>query len=181
MDIVRVNPIYDMTHVVKALNEKKITFEYYKTMVQKYSNLYDADFKAAIVRMKNELGVPSDMYLDKQWLTSQEANVLSAAIAAMNNARRNDTDGTFDADQWVTDNLPRIMTEQIPGQSGQDAALVQRMKGYTRRQILDFITMANEAGDQERLQKWEGLLRETDLLFSSPNFDQTKLPMWSLD
>jgi len=181
MDIVKVNPIYDMTDVVKALNNKKITFEYYKTMVQKYSNLYDDDFKAAIVRMKNELGVPSDMYLDKQWLTSQQANVLSAAIAAMNNARRADTDGSFNADQWVTDNLPRIMTEQIPGQSGQDAGLVQRMKGYTRRQVLDFIDKANEAGDQERLQKWEGLLRETDLLFSSPNFDQTKLPMWSLD
>ena len=31
------------------------------------------------------------------------------------------------------------MTQQIPGQSGQDAALVQRVKGYTRRQVLDFI------------------------------------------
>ena len=181
MDIVKVNPIYDMSHVVKALNEKKITFDYYKTMVQKYSNLYDDDFKAAIVRMKQELGVPSDMYLDKTWLNSQEANVLSAAISAMNTARREDTSGTFDADQWVTNNLPTIMTQQIPGQSGQDAALVQRMKGYTRRQILNFIDMANEAGDQERLQKWEGLLRDTDLLFQSPNFDQTKLPMWSLD
>ena len=85
---------------------KKITFDYYKTMVQKYSNLYDDDFKNAISRMKQELGVPSDMYLDKTWLNSQQANVLSAAISAMNTARRNDTDGTFDADQWVTDNLP---------------------------------------------------------------------------
>ena len=76
------------------------------------------------------------------------------------------------------------MTEQIPSQSGQDAALVQRMKGYTRRQVLDFIDKANEAGDQERLQKWENLLRETDKLFDpnlNPNFDQTKLPLWRLD
>ena len=49
------------------------------------------------------------MYLDKTWLNSQEANVLSAAISAMNTARRNDTTGQFDADQWVTDNLPTIM------------------------------------------------------------------------
>ena len=181
MDIVKVNPQYNMSDVVAALNNKKITFDYYKTIVQKYSNLYDDDFKAAISRMKQELGVPSDMYLDKTWLNSQEANVLSAAISAMNTARRNDTTGQFDADQWVTDNLPTIMTQQIPGQSGQDAALVQRVKGYTRRQVLDFIDKANEAGDQERLQHWENLLRETDLLFSSPNFDQTKLPMWSLD
>ena len=181
MDIVKVNPQYNMSDVVAALNNKKITFDYYKTIVQKYSNLYDDDFKAAISRMKQELGVPSDMYLDKTWLNSQEANVLSAAISAMNTARRNDTTGEFDADQWVTDNLPTMMTQQIPGQSGQDAALVQRVKGYTRRQVLDFIDKANEAGDQERLQHWENLLRETDLLFSSPNFDQTKLPMWSLD
>jgi len=184
MDIVKVNPQYNMSDVVEALNNKKITFDYYKTIVQKYSNLYDDDFKAAISRMKQELGVPSDMYLDKTWLNSQQANVLSAAISAMNTARRNDTSGTFDADQWVTDNLPRIMTEQIPSQSGQDAALVQRMKGYTRRQVLDFIDKANEAGDQERLQKWENLLRETDKLFDpnlNPNFDQTKLPLWSLD
>ena len=181
MDIVKVNPQYNMSDVVAALNNKKITFDYYKTIVQKYSNLYDDDFKAAISRMKQELGVPSDMYLDKTWLNSQEANVLSAAISAMNTARRNDTSGTFDADQWVTDNLPTMMQQQIPGQSGQDAALVQRVKGYTRRQVLDFIDKANEAGDQERLQHWENLLRETDLLFSSPNFDQTKLPMWSLD
>jgi len=181
MDIVKVNPQYDMSDVVTALNNKKITFDYYKTMVQKYSNLYDDDFKAAISRMKQELGVPSDMYLDKTWLNSQEANVLSAAISAMNTARRNDTTGQFDADQWVTDNLPTMMTQQIPGQSGQDAALVQRVKGYTRRQVLDFIDKANEAGDQERLQHWEKILRETDALFSSPNFDQTKLPMWSLD
>ena len=181
MDIVKVNPQYNMSDVVTALNNKKITFDYYKTIVQKYSNLYDDDFKAAISRMKQELGVPSDMYLDKTWLNSQEANVLSAAISAMNTARRNDTTGQFDADQWVTDNLPTMMTQQIPGQSGQDAALVQRVKGYTRRQVLDFIDKANEAGDQERLQHWENLLRDTDLLFSSPNFDQTKLPMWSLD
>ena len=181
MDIVKVNPQYDMSDVVTALNNKKITFDYYKTMVQKYSNLYDDDFKAAISRMKQELGVPSDMYLDKTWLNSQQANVLSAAISAMNTARRNDTTGQFDADQWVTDNLPTMMTQQIPGQSGQDAALVQRVKGYTRRQVLDFIDKANEAGDQERLQHWENILRDTDLLFQSPNFDQTKLPMWSLD
>ena len=181
MDIVKVNPQYNMSDVVAALNNKKITFDYYKTIVQKYSNLYDDDFKAAISRMKQELGVPSDMYLDKTWLNSQEANVLSAAISAMNKARREDTSGTFDADQWVTDNLPTMMTQQIPGQSGQDAALVQRVKGYTRRQVLDFIDKANEAGDQERLQHWENLLRDTDLLFQSPNFDQTKLPMWSLD
>lgn len=181
MDIVKVNPQYDMSDVVTALNNKKITFDYYKTMVQKYSNLYDDDFKAAISRMKQELGVPSDMYLDKTWLNSQEANVLSAAISAMNTARRNDTTGQFDADQWVTDNLPTMMQQQIPGQSGQDAALVQRVKGYTRRQVLDFIDKANEAGDQERLRHWENLLRDTDILFQSPNFDQTKLPMWSLD
>ena len=94
------------------------------------------------------------MYLDKTWLNSQETNVLSAAISAMNTARRNDTTYQFDADQWVTDNLPTIMTQQIPGQSGQDAALV-RVKGYTRTQVLDFITKANEAGDQERLLHWE--------------------------
>jgi len=181
MDIVKVNPQYNMSDVVAALNNKKITFDYYKTIVQKYSNLYDDDFKAAISRMKQELGVPSDMYLDKTWLNSQEANVLSAAISAMNTARRNDTTGQFDADQWVTDNLPTMMTQQIPGQSGQDAALVQRVKGYTRRQVLDFITKANEAGDQDRLLHWEKILRDTDALFSSPNFDQTKLPMWSLD
>ena len=52
MDIVKVNPQYDMSDVVvAALNNKKITFDYYKTMVQKYSNLYDDDFKAAISRM----------------------------------------------------------------------------------------------------------------------------------
>jgi len=181
MDIVKVNPQFNMSDVVTALNNKKITFDYYKTIVQKYSNLYDDDFKAAISRMKQELGVPSDMYLDKTWLNSQEANVLSAAISAMNTARRNDTTGQFDADQWVTDNLPTMMTQQIPGQSGQDAALVQRVKGYTRRQVLDFITKANEAGDQDRLLHWEKILRDTDALFSSPNFDQTKLPMWSLD
>ena len=145
------------------------------------TDLYDDNFKAAISRMKQELGVPSDMYLDKTWLKSQEANVLSAAISAMNTARRNDTGGTFNADQWVTDNLPTIMTQQIPGPSGQDAALVQKMKGYTRRQVDAFIDKARETGDNERLLYWEGLKTDTDTLFGSANFDQTKLPMWSLD
>ena len=181
MDIVKVNPQYNMSDVVTALNNKKITFDYYKTIVQKYGNLYDDDFKAAIKRMKEELGVPSDMYLDKTWLKSQEANVLSAAISAMNIARRNDTTGTFDADQWVTDNLPRVMTEVIPAQAGQDAALIQIMKGRTRRQVDEFIERARETGDTERLQYWEDLKARTDILFQTQGFDQSKLPQWSLD
>lgn len=131
--------------------------------------------------MKEELGVPSDMYLDKTWLKSQEANVLSAAISAMNIARRNDTTGTFDADQWVTDNLPRVMTEVIPAQAGQDAALIQIMKGRTRRQVDEFIERARETGDTERLQYWEDLKARTDILFQTQGFDQSKLPQWSLD
>lgn len=180
MDIVKVNPQYNMFDVVTALNDKKITFDYYKEIVQKYSNLYDDDFKDAIKRMKDELGVPSDMYLDKSWLRTQEANVLSAAIAAMNNARRNDTTGTFDADQWVTDNLPRIMTQQIPGQSGQDTSLVSRVKSMaiTRQQVLDFIEMAADAGDNERLLYYEKLLDDVDALFADPAFDQSRLPLW---
>ena len=54
-------------------------------------------------------------------------------------------------------------------------------EGLSASSSEEVIDKANEAGDQERLQHWENLLRETDLLFSSPNFDQTKLPMWSLD
>jgi len=181
MDLVRVTPQYDMSDVTKALNDKKITFDYYKTIVTKYSSLYDDNMKNAIKRMKEELGVPADMYLDKTWLKSQEANVLSAAITAMNNERRSDTTGTFDADKWVTDNLPRLITEQIPAAQGQDAALVTRMKGYTRRQVLMFIDSARDANDTANLQKWEGLLEDTDAMFNGANFDQTRLPLWSTD
>ena len=181
MDIVKVNPQYDMSDVVKALNKKKITFEYYKEIVQKYNNLYDEDFKNAIRRIKDEIGVPADMYLDKNWLKTQEANVLSASIAAMNIAKRNDTTGTFDADQWVTDNLPKIMTQQIPGQQGQDEALINRMKGYTRRQVELFIDAARRDGDDVALQKWEDLLERTDTLFQSQGFDKSKLNRWTLE
>ena len=179
MDMQRVNPQYDMGDVHRALLGKKITFDYYKTIVAKYNTIYDAEFKDAITRMKQELGVPADMYLDKTWLKSQEANVISAAITAMRTAKRNDTDGSFNADQWVTDNLPTLIQEQIPGQQGQDTALVTRMKGYTRRQVLQFIDAARRSNDTANLQKWEGLLEETDALFANPNFDQTRLPRWS--
>ena len=168
-----------MSDVVKALNDKKITFEYYKEIVKKYSNLYDEDFKAAIKRMKDELGVPADMYLDKTWLNSQQANVLSAGITALTEARRNDTSGTFDADKWVTDNMTRLITEQIPNVQGQNTALVTKMKRYTRRQVLMFIDAARRDNDNVGLQKWEDLLERTDTLFNDPTFDQTQLPLWS--
>ena len=179
MDMQRVNPQYDMGDVHRALLGKKITFDYYKTIVAKYNTIYDAEFKDAITRMKQELGVPADMYLDKTWLKSQEANVISAAITAMRTAKRNDVDGSFNADQWVTDNLPTLIKEQIPGQQGQDTALVTRMKGFTRRQVLQFIDAARRSNDTANLQKWESLLEETDALFANPNFDQTRLPRWS--
>ena len=179
MDITKVNPEKTMQDVHKSLVAKEITFEYYKELVGKYSALYDQDFKAAIKRMKEELGVPADMYLDKSWLISQEANVISAAIAALYKEKRADTDGTFNADKWVTDNLPRLIQEQVPGQQGQDAALVTRMKGYTRRQVIMFIDAARSSNDNENLQKWEDLLERTDTLFANPNFDQTRLPLWS--
>ena len=179
MDIVKVNPQYDMSDVVKALNDKKITFEYYKEIVKKYSILYDEDFKAAIKRMKDELGVPADMYLDKTWLNSQQANVLSAGITALTEARRNDTTGQFDADKWVTDNMTRLITEQIPNVQGQNTALVTKMKRYTRRQVLMFIDAARRDNDNVGLQKWEDLLERTDTLFNDPTFDQTQLPLWS--
>jgi hypothetical protein len=179
MDMQKVNPQYDMGDVHRALLGKKITFDYYKTIVAKYNTIYDAEFKDAITRMKQELGVPADMYLDKTWLKSQEANVISAAITAMRTAKRNDLDGSFNADKWVTDNLPTLIKEQVPGQQGQDTALVTRMKGYTRRQVLQFIDAARRSNDTANLQKWESLLEETDALFNNPNFDQTRLPRWS--
>ena len=129
--------------------------------------------------MKDELGVPADMYLDKTWLNSQQANVLSAGITALTEARRNDTTGTFDADKWVTDNMTRLITEQIPNVQGQNTALVTKMKRYTRRQVLMFIDAARRDNDNVGLQKWEDLLERTDTLFNDPTFDQTQLPLWS--
>ena len=178
MDIQKVNPQYDMGDVHRALVNKKITFDYYKTIVAKYNTIYDAEFKDAITRMKQELGVPADMYLDKSWLKSQEANVISAAISAMRRAKRLDLDGSFDADQWVTDNLPNLIKEQIPGQQGQDAALVNRMQGLKRSQVIDLINMARKSNDQVGLEKWEDLLERTDKLYNDPNFDQTRLGLW---
>ena len=178
MDMQRVNPQYDMGDVHRALLGKKITFDYYKTIVAKYNTIYDAEFKDAITRMKQELGVPADMYLDKSWLKSQEANVISAAISAMRRAKRLDLDGSFDADQWVTDNLPNLIKEQIPGQQGQDAALVNRMQGLKRSQVIDLINMARKSNDQVGLEKWEDLLERTDKLYNDPNFDQTRLGLW---
>ena len=178
MDIQKVNPQYDMGDVHRALVNKKITFDYYKTIVAKYNTIYDAEFKDAITRMKQELGVPADMYLDKSWLKSQEANVISAAISAMRRAKRLDLDGSFDADQWVTDNLPNLIKEQIPGQQGQDAALVNKMQGLKRSQVIDLINMARKSNDQVGLEKWEDLLERTDKLYNDPNFDQTRLGLW---
>ena len=65
--------------------------------------------------MKEELGVPADMYLDKTPAQKpKKFNIISSPIAQMREARRNDTTGTFDADKWVIDNLPNLIRTQIP-------------------------------------------------------------------
>lgn len=178
-DMQRVNPLYTMNDVTKALNDKKITFEYYKKVLSTYNTIYDAEFSDAIKRMKEELGVPADMYLDKTWLKSQEANIISSAIAQMREARRNDTTGTFDADKWVTDNLPNLIRTQIPGSSGDETATVTEASKYTRRSVVMMIqTLANDGTNPDRLQYFEDLLERVDQLMAQPGFDQTKLPGW---
>ena len=43
-DMQRVNPLYTMDNVNDALNNKKITFEYYKKILATYNTIYDASF-----------------------------------------------------------------------------------------------------------------------------------------
>ena len=178
-DMQRVNPLYTMNDVTKALNDKKITFDYYKKILATYNTIYDAEFSDAIKRMKEELGVPADMYLDKTWLKSQEANIISSAIAQMREARRNDTTGQFDADKWVTDNLPNLIRTQIPGSGGDETATVTEASKYTRRSVVKMIeTLASDGTNPERLEYFEDLLERVDQLMATPGFDQTKLPGW---
>ena len=95
----------------------------------------------------------------------------------MREARRNDTTGTFDADKWVTDNLPNLIRTQIPG-SGMVGVQSQKRR-YTRRSVVKMIqTLSSDGSNPERLEYFEDLLERVDQLMATPGFDQTKLPGW---
>ena len=184
-DFYSVNPKYTMANVIADVNAGKLTFDTYKEILKNYSNLYDEDFKAAIKRLKSALGVPADMYLDKSWLRSQEANIIAGAIEIMTEERRKDTDGTFNADEWVTKNLPELVKERVTQAQGttigNQAELVQRYQKYTKRTLKKFMEEANAEGNTERFKHWEKIYKDIEALMNTPGFDQSQLPGWFIE
>ena len=96
-----------------------------------------------------------------------------------------DTAGTFDADKWVTDNLPELIKERVTQASGatigNQQALVQRYQKYTKRSLKKFMEAANEEGNTERFKHWEKIYNEIEALMNTPGFDQSQLPGWFIE
>lgn len=195
MDMMRVNPFFTMADVNLALKEKRITFDYYKTLLGKYNALYDAEMTEAIKAAKIRVGVPGDTMLSASFLGTQEQRILSSVISGLTFAKEQDTDGTFNPMSWLDENLPNLVNQVHGGQAGAGATgnnqvaneekLITRSLqfGGKRKNLVKLIEkMSDPDGSDynpERADVLEGYLEEIDALFNSQGFNKQRMPNWN--
>ena len=195
MDMMRVNPFFTMADVNKALSEKRITFDYFKTLLDKYNTLYDAEMTEAIKAAKIRVGVTGDTMLSASFLGTQEQRILSSVISGLTFAKEQDTDGTFNPMAWLDENLPNLVNQVHGGQAGAGAngnnqvaneeKLITRSLqfGGKRKNLVKLIEkMSDPDGSDynpDRADVLEGYLEEIDMLFNSQGFNKQRMPNWN--
>ena len=102
------NPTKTTNDIIDAAKAGEITFATFKSLLEKYENIYDENIREAMRLIKGEVGAPADLYIDGTWAKSNKGNFVAEFMQEINTGKRNDQDGTFNAIQYFYDNKERL-------------------------------------------------------------------------
>lgn len=111
-DLVRREPQLNIADLNTALITKKLTKEDYLRFAKQYEGLLDPRMTEAFELIRTAVGVPKNIFADKEFLNSQAAKVMNSAKANILRLSGEDTLGTFDPVIWVRENIGDYIVQQ---------------------------------------------------------------------
>lgn len=104
-DLVRREPKFTIVDLNAALINRELTKEDYLRFAKQYEGLLDARMAEAFELIRVSVGVPKNIFADKEFLNSQAAKVMNSAKANILRLAGEDPEGAFDPVKWVRDNI----------------------------------------------------------------------------
>ena len=172
-DLVNPNPEYDLTDLVKARTDGDLSHKTFIELAEKYEAQYDDNFKAALDEVKAIVGIPQNAYADSSFLDSVANQIYTSIETQLLKARRQDTDGSFDPQVWVDDNLEDFYVKVTQDITDRIKVKAKKMSRRSAESIRD--KAANE-GDDALFNQMQDLIEQVDeLLQRDPELN---LPGW---
>ena len=172
-DLVNPNPEYDLTDLVKARTDGKLSHKTFIELAEKYEAQYDDNFKAALDEVKAIVGIPQNAYADSSFLDSVANQIYTSIETQLLKARRQDTTGEFDPQVWVDNNLEDFYTKVTQDVTDPIKVKAKKMSRRTAELIRD--KAANES-DDALFSEMQDLIEQVDeLLEIDPELN---LPGW---
>ena len=172
-DLVNPNPEYDLTDLVKARTDGDLSHKTFIELAEKYEAQYDDNFKAALDEVKAIVGIPQNAYADSSFLDSVANQIYTTIETQLLKARRQDTDGSFDPQIWVDENLEDFYTKVT--QDVTDPIKVKAKK-ISRRSAVTIRDKAANESDDALFNEMQDLIEQVDeLLQRDPELN---LPGW---
>ena len=172
-DLVNPNPEYDLTDLVKARTDGKLSHKTFIELAEKYEAQYDDNFKAALDEVKAIVGIPQNAYADSSFLDSVANQIYTSIETQLLKARRQDTTGEFDPQVWVDNNLEDFYTKVTQDVTDPIKVKAKKMSRRTAELIRD--KAANES-DDALFSEMQDLIEQVDeLLQIDPELN---LPGW---
>lgn len=172
-DLVNPNPQYDLSDLVKARTDGDLSHKTFIELAEKYEAQYDTNFKAALDEVKAIVGIPQNAYADSSFLDSVANQIYTSIETQLLKARRQDTDGTFDPQVWVDENLDEFyvrVTQDITD------PIKVKAKKVSRRSAITIRDKAANEGDDALFNEMQDLIEQVDeLLQRDPELN---LPGW---
>ena len=148
IDLVQPNPQYTLSDITADYTAKNLSFDDFLTLAEKYEAQYDADIQAALREVKARVGIPADQFIDANFLDKAAYHVYTTIEKELLKGKRLDTDGTFNAQNWIDENLESLLgTVMTP----ERATLVKLMGDFPNiTEYLKAVRKEEELGNTDR-------------------------------
>lgn len=148
-DLVRREPKFTIVDLNAALINRELTKEDYLKFAKQYEGLLDARMSEAFELIRVSVGVPKNIFADKEFLNSQAAKVMNSAKANILRLAGEDPEGAFDPVKWVRENIG----DYIVRETGDEYAALRMWANSftyknTMRNIQEMRTNNNPDDDQ---------------------------------
>ena len=111
-DLVRREQRFSIIDLNVALLNRELTKEDYLKFAKSYEGLLDPRMSEAFELIRVEVGVPKNVFVDKNFLQTQAAKVMNSAKANILRLAAEDPEGSFDPVKWVRDNIGEFIVQQ---------------------------------------------------------------------